>query len=218
VAAHLGHVLDGVRSLDDILIDAPGGFRLAPGGGGVARLASLRLEEQERLAARLQPLESDADYLLIDCGAGLGPQVLSFIRFANAALIVTTPEPTAIADAYALIKAAAHGASSAAQFRPSLIVNQCDGEAEALRVHRRIAAVCARFLDLDLPLMGWTPDDPMVRDAVRVRNPFVIEHPRCRAARRVRILADALIERFEPAPRNGRRHPRVLSRLIRLGR
>lgn len=216
IAHHLGHVLDGQRGIEDILVPAPGGFRLAPGGAGVARLADVARADQERLLSRLSGLTVDTDYLVIDCGAGLGAQVLSFVRAADMAIIVTTPEPTAIADAYALIKVARQGAPvDGPRFNPALLVNQVEGESEAVRVHKRVAAVSRRFLGFELPLLGWTPDDPMVRDAVRVRHPLVLLHPRSRAARHLRTLAADLCDRFERPTANEPRRRGLWRRLFR---
>jgi len=210
---HLGHVLDGRRSVEEILVDAPGGFRLASGGGGVARLAGVRGEEQERLLTRVGALERETDYLLIDCGAGLGAQVRSFVCAADLAVIVATPEPTSMADAYALLKVCGQHAS--AEFAPTLVVNQARDRDQAVRVHRRIAAVSGRFLDLHVPMLGWIPHDERVREAVSRRRPFLLERPRTPASRRVAAAGAELCAWFDPAPRPRKRG---LKRLLLGGR
>src|SRR4030095_6298620 len=85
----------------------PGGFKLIPGAVGIARMADLSPREQARLVSGLSDLDREADLVLIDTGAGLGREIISFMNCADMAVIVTTPEPTAIADAYALIKCVA---------------------------------------------------------------------------------------------------------------
>lgn len=197
------------RSLRDLAIDAPGGFRLVPGAVGIARMADLSAREQARLIAGLADLDRDADLLLVDTGAGLGREIIAFIETADLPVIVTTPEPTAIADAYALIKCAttrkqieAHGlriGEPPARPRLALVVNQVTGLQEAAAVHARINAVCARFLGFQVPLLGWVAQDPRVGIAVRKRAPVMLECNRCPASRDLRSLAEAIVRALRPA-------------------
>jgi len=87
-----------------------------------------------------------------------------------------------------------------------------------MRVHRRIGAVGERFLGIKTPLLGWAPDDPLVRDAVRVRHPLVLLHPRSPAARRLRGIASDLCERFERPAGGGDARVGLWRRLFRLRR
>jgi flagellar biosynthesis protein FlhG len=191
---------------------------LAPGAGGVARLANLPERRLSALVEQASELERAADLLIIDCGAGLGPTVLSFLYAADKAIVITTPEPTAVADAYGLIKtmAADHPGAPA----PGLLVNQARDAAEAVATHERIASVARRFLGVRLEPSGWIPLDPSVPDAVRRREPFVLSHPKRPAAHRVRVLAHDLRLRMDlrsPAPaRPQGRLSRVFGRLARL--
>lgn len=197
------------RSLTDLAIDAPGGFRLIPGAVGVARMASLGPRERSRLMAGLAELERDADVLLVDTGAGLGRDVITFIHAADLALVIATPEPTSIADAYALIKCALRGdidADRASDLRMApeslprlaLVVNQAADAREAAQVHARIAGVCERFLRQRLPLLGWVSQDPKVGAAVRQRRPVLLACAKCAASRDLRALAAALTQALEP--------------------
>lgn len=191
----------GGRSMRDIAIQAPGGFTLVPGTAGIARMADLTPAQRQRLMDAMAELEHDADVLVIDTAAGVGASVTSFLRIADLGLVVTTPEPTAVADAYALIKCAvgprAAGTTPAgvgggeAQHRVplSLLVNQVADGAEAAGVHARVAAVCGRFLGLPLGLAGHVAHDLRVLSAVRARRPFVLTHPRCEASRDMRQVA-----------------------------
>jgi flagellar biosynthesis protein FlhG len=195
------------RSLRDLAIDAPGGFRLVPGAAGIARMADLSAREQARLIAGLADLDRDADLILVDTGAGLGREIIAFIETADLPIVVTTPEPTAMADAYALIKCiAARGARGLrdgdAPARPplSLVVNQVSGHEEAAAVHARISAVSARFLGFAVPLLGWVAQDPSVGMSVRKRHPVMLEHARSPASRDLRSLAEALARAVRPSP------------------
>src|SRR5690606_32972410 len=138
------------RSLADIAVEAPGGFTLVPGSVGVSRIADMAAPERAALLAAMEELEQAADLILVDTGAGMSGSVVSFVRAADVGLIVATPEPTSITDAYALIKCVVSGAESAqrpAKAAPHLrlIVNEAADAAEAKRVHTRVSGVCARF-------------------------------------------------------------------------
>jgi flagellar biosynthesis protein FlhG len=220
------------EAIGELSVDAPGGFKLVPGAAGVSRMADLSPHEQARLLAGIAELERSADLLLIDTAAGLGRDVLSMIRIADLALVVATPEPTSIADAYALVKCAvmagndrgAHGLRASGEESPGLVlvINQAVDAKEAVAVHARIAGVSRKFLGYELPLLGWVPRDDKVSDAVRKRRPLLLEHPRSQAARGVQDLALAALAAIEP---KGQARPRRLeglsdlwSRLILRGR
>ncbi|MBL0927101.1 MAG: MinD/ParA family protein [Phycisphaerales bacterium] len=193
-AGHLGHVLDGERSIAQVSVTAPGGFTLVPGASGVAGLADLGPGERARLVAAFDVIELASDVVVIDCGAGIGPSVLSFLGVADLALIVSTPEPTSIADAYATIKCAAlaqaeqWGARGWAE-RMALVVNDCGGVRVGAAVHERIDAVCRRFLGAALPLAGIVASDRALVDAVRARRPLLVHAPKAPSARAIRSLS-----------------------------
>ena len=195
-SAHLGHVIEGRCTLEEIAVEGPCGLRLISGASGITRLAHLDATQRGRIVDGLDSLEGHADLVMIDCGAGIGLGVLGFIAESDLALIVTTPEPTAIADAYALIKSlitrARAGLAPAA--RIALVVNQARRAGEAASVHRRIDTVTRRFLGEPIELAGWIAFDSAVRDAVRARRPFVEHAPRGRAARGVRDLSGRVAE------------------------
>jgi flagellar biosynthesis protein FlhG len=143
-------------SLEDLAIDAPGGFRLIPGSVGIGRVGELDEHERATLLHRLEDLQKDNDVILIDTSAGLGDSVTTFVQAADLGLIVVTPEPTSVADAYALIKVLIMGADGTengqeSQPRPklALIINQAANEKEANQVYARMAGVCDRFLGYD---------------------------------------------------------------------
>src|SRR5690606_22704372 len=100
----IAHVVAGRRTLQQVMIDAPGGFRLIPGASGLARIAAMGEAERNRLMHQIHDIENEADLIVIDTGAGVSPNVMSFAMAADQLLVVTTPEPTAITDAYALTK------------------------------------------------------------------------------------------------------------------
>jgi flagellar biosynthesis protein FlhG len=219
----------GSRSaLADLAVDAPGGFRLVPGSAGVARMAELSEHERARLLAGVAELERDADLLLIDTAAGLGHSVLELMQVADLCIIVVTPEPTSIADAYAVIKcAAAQPAGPAGRSaRLGLVVNQARDHAEALAVRTRISGVASRFLGFQVPLLGHVALDHRLTLAVRKRTPVLIDAPRATCSRDIRALARGLVAALAPPPAAARelREPRraalseALARLVLRGK
>jgi flagellar biosynthesis protein FlhG len=216
-SVHLGHALDHGRSLADIAIPAPGGFSLIPGGSGVARLASLGDDQRERLITGVADLADRVELALVDCGAGVGQGVLEFVNAADLAIVVATPEPTAIADAYALIKLLVTRPRNddGTPVEHALVVNNARDEREAQEVHQRIDAVTRRFLDARVAYAGWVPTDRVVPQAVRERAPFVLNHPRSPASKGVGRLATYLSGRFGLDPTPVRRNRRPLVRALR---
>ena len=195
----LADVAAGRLPIERAAVEAPGGFRLIRGASGLPHLAAMDAPARGRLVAQLRRLEAAHDLLLIDTGAGLGPGVMSFVLAADEALVVTTPEPTAITDAYALIKTARR---ERADLPMSLLVNEAASEAEAWSVYERIAAVCRRFLEFVPERAGWLPEDRRVREAVRARRPVVLASPRCGASVGIARLAQRWAEQ---APTTGTR-------------
>jgi len=192
--ANLSHVIARRKELSEVLVKAPGGFSLIGGASGLARMADLTDADRQRIVSAMNELESQADVILIDTGAGISPNVLAFTRAADHVLVVTTPEPTAITDAYAVIKVISR-ADKARPFadpndrRISLLVNQAKNESEARVVHDRIARVARQFLGVRIFDGGFIPADEHVSMAVRKRSPFVLSAPKSPAAYAVSQLA-----------------------------
>jgi flagellar biosynthesis protein FlhG len=174
----------GPRALSQIGIAAPGGFTLVPGSVGVARMANLPEQHRRLIIEGLVGLEQSSDAVLIDTGAGLSDGVTAFVAAADVAVIVCTPEPTSIADAYALIKCVVHATRLRPASRPrfTLLVNQAQTDQEGQGVHARVAATAKRFLGIELPLLAILPCDPEVTRSIRARKPLMISLPGSPAA------------------------------------
>lgn len=198
-SATLAHVVSGRKELADVALQAPGGFSLIPGASGLTQMTELGELEKARLVHLFRRLQSDYNLLLIDTGAGIGPNVMSFLQAADELLVVTTPEPTAVTDAYALMKAVSRQRQDAPM---SLLVNMAHDRDEARRVYERVAGVCKRFLGLALRDAGYVLYDPKVGAAVRRRRPFVLESPSAPASLCIQQLAHK-IDRQAAEPRGG---------------
>src|SRR5438105_11167212 len=140
---NLSHVIARKKELHEVMVTAPGGFKLIGGASGLARMADLTDFDRRRIAEALAALEHSADTIIIDTGAGISPNVLSFTRTADHVLVVTTPEPTAITDAYAVIKVISKDGT---ERRLSLLVNQSRTPHAGRIVQERIAQVARQLL------------------------------------------------------------------------
>ncbi len=185
----LAQVAAGRCTLEQAVLQAPGGFELIPGASGLASAANLSPGDQLRMTQEMQRLTQSRDVLLIDVGAGISSTVLRFVTAADRVVVVTTPEPTAIADAYALIKTAAQ---RRARLDVEIVVNLVRGEAEALAVFDRMAMACRRFLRLTPHFAGYIPFDDRVSASIRSRSPLMVQMPQCPAGRAITRLAKGL--------------------------
>jgi flagellar biosynthesis protein FlhG len=185
----LAHVLAGRRRLGEIVIDLPTGVQFIPGASGLAKVANLTDFARSNLLQALGKLEADNDFLIVDTGAGIGPGVLQFAEAADTVITVTTPEPTAMTDGYAVIKILAQRNYDG---QISLLVNQAEKRQEARDCYSRINRVAHQFLGARVLDAGYVLTDGRVRDAVRQREPFVLAYPRCQASRCMAALANKL--------------------------
>lgn len=160
-------VLDGTAALKDIIVSGPMGIDLIPSGSGISSLTQLSSLQKQQLLDQISQVEGAYDLVLIDTGAGISDTVLHFNLVADHVVVVTTPEPHAMTDAYALIKVMAeeHGAKAF-----QLLVNQARSPDEGFKVAERITEVAKRFLDVRVSLLACVPFDPAVPKSVMQRR------------------------------------------------
>lgn len=191
----LADVVRSERTLAETLIEGPAGLLILPGGSAVQELADLDDYRFQKLYAQLRELDQRADLLLFDTGAGLSRRVTSFLLAAGEIIVVTTPEPHAITDAYALVKVVSGHRPS--NFR--LVVAMSRSAQEGARVAEKMIFACRRFLNVDLELLGLFRFDPAVALSVRRQQPLLLSYPSSRAARDVDALAARLLS-LPPPP------------------
>lgn len=208
---NLEHVLRGERTVSDILHPGPGNIRIVAGGSGITELANLEEDDRRAFIAGLSELDTLADVIVIDTGAGLARNVLAFLCAVDEILVVTTPEPTAITDAYATIKVMSQENPNA---RMLLVVNMAHSEAEANAVAHRLQSIAKRFLAANLDYLGFIPQDAAVSRAVRAQQPFLLAQPTCQAAGAIRRIAADLGYR-KPDPERPSGVNALLSRMQR---
>ncbi len=161
---NLHHVFTGEKSLAEVMINGPGGIRILPGSSGIMELASLSETQKLYFLSEMEELNQDLDLMLIDTAAGINENVVYFNLAAQERIVLLTPEPTSLTDAYALIKVLAtrHGVK-----RFSILVNLAQSEREALAVFKQLSLVCDQFLgSLSLDFLGHIPYDRKLIQAV----------------------------------------------------
>lgn len=189
IRSNLSHVISGGKRLEDVIVDLPCGVQFVPGASGLARIAHLSEFQRAQLLRELSTLESDNDFIIVDTGAGIGPEVLHFAASADSVLVVTTPEPPAITDAYAMIKVL-----SQMQYRGtiSVLVNFAKDRHDGRDTFARISSVARKFLGVKVYDGGFILADEKVSQAVRTREPFVLAYPKCDAAKCLAAVATKL--------------------------
>ena len=186
---NLTHFFQGGRSLQEIMVEGPLGLKVIPSGSGISQLADLGVQERERVLSHFALIEDQADYLLVDTGAGISKNVTSFAQAADEVIVVTTPEPTARLDAYGLIKVLA---SENYAGKLQVVVNMAESPAEGEEVGRLMETLATRFLNAHVEMLGMIPRDRAVQLAVRAQKPFSLEYPNSPASQAVLAIASKI--------------------------
>lgn len=183
-------VMDGRMALKDIVVEGPLGIKVVPGSSGIPRIANLSNRKRREFIESFKDLEDEADIILIDTSAGLSRNVINFALLADEIVLVTTPEPSAITDAYAMIKVL-FGEKPEANI--GLIVNQAKNQAQASEVGNKIAEVAKQFLNFPIMVLGALPSDPYVPRAVMQRRPWAELYPRAAATGAIKKVASKIL-------------------------
>ena len=195
---NLGDFLYGSKTLKEVVIEGPSGIRIVPASSGIEQMTALTGEQQTKLIRGLSQLGADTDYLLIDTAAGISSNVINLLLAAGVVIVVTAPDPTAIVDAYLVVKILAHREPHKKVY---ILVNSVADRREALSVFRQIDSASRRFLDKPLELFGHIERDPNIVEAVRQQLPVVNMLPEAPASRSLNNLAKKLHQEFH-AQRN----------------
>ena len=185
----LEDVIGGTCSVSEAEIQGPEGVSILPAGSGTGRSGELNAEEKDRLRERLVAWERSFDRVLLDTGAGLSSKVTDFAGSADEAMMVTTPEPTAIADAYAMTKIMA---GRIRRVGLGLLINRVQSASQAQDLYEKFAGITERFLGFRLNYAGWISEDAHVAQAVHAQLPFVVGSPDAQAAKDVARLAQTM--------------------------
>lgn len=186
---HIGHLLDGVCSLEDLLLPAPHGLKVIPAGSGARRLAQLGNGEHAAVIRAFDGLATPPEYLLVDTAAGVSDSVAMFTAAADDVVLVVCDEPASLTDAYALIKVLSREFGVR---RFHMVANMVRHAGEARALYEKLARVSDRFLDVVLDFMGMVPHDEHLRQAIRRQTAVVDAWPSSRSALAFKQLAGAV--------------------------
>jgi flagellar biosynthesis protein FlhG len=193
-------VLYGDKTLEEIIVQGPCGINIISGGSGFLEMANLNHYQRQRLIRMLNQFSSPDDFVLIDTGAGINKNVLGFVAAAGEVIIVVTPEPTSLTDAYALIKVLANFKVHTEVY---MVVNRSTGRLEAERTVDRLQITAGRFLNIKINSLGWIPEDRVVCQAIKKQEPFFLTSPNSLASQSVTGIAKFLTNSTWPAQSEG---------------
>lgn len=184
------HLLEGELSLSDIIIEGPYGVKFIAGGSGIHKLANLSKSQLTRIINQLTLLDQWAEIILIDTGAGINQNVMNFVIAADEVIIVTTPEPTAITDAYAMMKTFTHYRGTGIL---GLVVNRVVEVDEGKVAADKLVKVASNFLDLSVTSLGTICEDNDLIRAVKKQMPLLLAFPNSMSARCIQKIAHRLL-------------------------
>lgn len=193
---NLSHVLDGEKTLHEIIVEGPGGLKIIPAASGVRRMAQLNAMENAGIINAFSELSDDLDILIVDTAAGIADSVISFCRAAQEVVVVVTDEPASITDAYALVKVLSRD-YQLSQFR--LLANMSKSQAHGRQLYEKFAKVCEQFLDVSIDFLGTVPFDHDLRESVQKQVPVTVYRPNSIASQSFNQMAKQ-IERW-PVPK-----------------
>ncbi len=200
---NLYHVIRRQKTMEEILLKTQYGIYLVAGASGFSQIANLSADEREPFLKGLVSL-SFADIIIIDTAAGINSSVVDFIDIADDILVITTPEPTAITDAYGMIKIIATEVQKE-RAQVQLIVNQVNSVSEGRGVAQRLANISTQFLNMKVDYLGFVFNDPLIQQAVRRQRPFYVMDPKAKVTACVRNIVSRL-EREEARDNKGLSH------------
>lgn len=177
---NLMQVINHQKSMKEIILDTELGIKFIAGANGFSKIANLSVEELDYFAKEFSSL-SNADIIIIDTGAGIANNVLQFVAAADEVYVVTTPEPTAITDAYGIIKIITTELVNR-QINLKLLVNRVHSSDEGKRISERIIKIVSQFLNYKVDYIGFVYDDPVVQAAVIRQKPFMVVNPTSKPA------------------------------------
>lgn len=184
-------VINNNKTIFDILSDGPMNVKFISGGSGIEEMVHLEKWQLEALIEKVASLDKVADIIIVDTGAGISENVISFVLATDEIILVTTPEPTSIMDAYALVKTVSlKDRDKIIQ----LVVNRADNEKEAISVMNKLTLAAEAFLGVKLKQLGYVLYDTNVVKAVKRQEPFILSYPKSLVSRQLNEIAHKLMQ------------------------
>ena len=188
-------LLLGEKELSEVIFTHSAGMDVLPSCSGLGEMLMAQGIAAQSIMQHLGNLKKNYDYILVDTAASLTQDIIDYMTFADDVLVVTTPEPTAIADAYALIKVLHRNKPNAKIY---IVFNMVESESEAREVMERFALVVSHFLDREVVFAGYIVADWNISKAVKSQNPFILSFPESEASECMRQIAHNLIKQDAP--------------------
>ncbi len=188
----LKDVFRGTKSIKDVIVEGPGGLLIIPASSGVEEMVNLSAAQKERLIHEMNLVKNDIDLVIVDTGSGIYSDTIRMLLAANEIIIVTTPEPTAITDAYAVTKVVAKYKKNAKIY---LLINMCKNITDAKNTGKKITEAAKRFLGVEMQDIWAVPYDYHVEKSVRMQKPFIIKYPDAVISSNIRKIAGNILSR-----------------------
>ena len=204
------------KDLTDIITQGEEGISFISGGSGIQELASMNREQVMFLTSRLIALDKYADVIIVDTGAGISDSVLEFVLASTEVLLVATPEPTSITDAYALLKALNRKEEFCKEDTSiKMISNRVKNEQEGLSLYEKMSVVSDKFLHIPIEYLGPVPMDEQISKAVMRQKPVSVINPEAPSAKAIKQIAEKILQLEEKEPSDKRGMFQLFSNLIR---
>lgn len=183
---NLSHVLNGERTLDEVIVEGPAGLRVVPGSSGIQRMAELSAAEQAGVIRAFGAIGEDIDVLIVDTAAGISNGVVTFARACQEIILVVCDEPTSLTDVYAFIKLMNRDYGV---YRFQIVANMVRDERQGRHLFDKLSMVTDRYLDVSINYLGAVPHDENLRKAVQKQTPVSVLFPQSKSAEAFRNLA-----------------------------
>lgn len=181
----------GRKSINEIIITGPEEIKLISGGSGLEELSVMDEENINRLIEELERLESSIDFIIIDTGAGISDLVTKFVMAADEVIVVTTPDPTSIMDAYTMIKTLINNGYES---KLNVVTNMVNNKGEAITTFNKLNMAANNFLKTELNFLGFLERSNLVSRAVKEQRPFILSNPRSTISKRINFMALKFVE------------------------
>ncbi len=211
----LNNLLYSDMNLEDILGNGPDGLKIISGASGMFNLLDLPYEKVQLLIHHFHELYEMFDIAIIDTGAGLSKNILAFAGASDDIIIITTPEPTSLTDAYAMVKAITRENKLS---KISVVINQAESSKEGHQYFEKINNASSKFLNYELEKLGVIMDDVSVPKAVKQQQPLLIKFPFSTAAKNIELIALKLINTDQTVDVPTNEYDGFMNRLISLFR
>ena len=204
------------KNLEDIIVEGPEGIGFISGGSGIQELTMLSREQIIYLTQKLFQLDKLADLIIIDTGAGIADSVLEFVAASSEVLLVVTPEPTSITDAYALLKTLNRKSEfSIKNSKIRVVANRIAQPSEGPELYEKLRIVSEKFLDIPLEYLGSIPQDPNSSRSILQQQPISVLYPNSPSSKAIDQLAQKICNIDSPAVAEKKGMAQLFSNLIK---